>query len=281
MSSDTAFRQRRLGGRRSGCQVDGLSNLSVPGFSARAGCGVLSYLSKKDGTAMEQACSVGSHPPFSARLDFAALGPGAAEVRVRFDPQRRVRDLVLLKNLRPTTKADNPGLFVSQRTLHLHLAIIRVISSCCSWELNRRSSSIIASSNSCEETSRCRCNASIRRCSPNSSPKLSKHSVTPEPARVENRRMLDRRRDVRILAVRKVNTLQGMVVGLLAPLVNTISSGEQRSNAATWFRARSTASCAASPAQCWLDGLPNGSDSIFPIAAATSGASGVVPLKSR
>lgn len=67
----------------------------------------------------------------------------------------------------------------------------------------------------------------------------------------------------------------------LPPLVKTISSGERPSSLATWPRAPSTASRAGAPAQCALEGLPKESSRNGRIAAATSGATGVLALKSK
>jgi hypothetical protein len=60
-----------------------------------------------------------------------------------------------------------------------HLATMRVMSSCCSRGLNCRTSSTIAASMSCGDSSRCRRKASIRRSSPNSSAASLNDSVTP------------------------------------------------------------------------------------------------------
>jgi hypothetical protein len=60
--------------------------------------------------------------------------------------------------------------------------------------------------------------------------------------------------------------------------VKTMPSGSQPSSAATCARARSTASWAALPYSCALDGLPNSSSKYGRIASRTSGAIGVVAL---
>ena len=60
----------------------------------------------------------------------------------------------------------------------------------------------------------------------------------------------------------------------LPPLVNTISSGAQRSRLATCRRAFSSALLAGMLAQCPLDGLPNASSRNGRIAAATAGSIG-------
>ncbi len=68
----------------------------------------------------------------------------------------------------------------------------------------------------------------------------------------------------------------------LPPLVKTISSAAQPSSAATSPRPASSNAFAGRPAQCPLDGLPKPSpSSAAAMASRTSGATGVVALKSR
>ncbi len=62
------------------------------------------------------------------------------------------------------------------------------------------------------------------------------------------------------------------------PPVKTISSGCAPISAATCPRAVSTASCAALPYACELDGLPHNSRSAWLTASATAGSTGVVAL---
>src|SRR4029079_13476393 len=65
------------------------------------------------------------------------------------------------------------------------------------------------------------------------------------------------------------------------PDVKTTSSALEPMSAATCRRARSIAVRARTPAQCKLDGLPYGPSISSRIDAATSGARGVVALKSK
>ena len=75
-------------------------------------------------------------------------------------------------------------------------------------------------------------------------------------------------------------TLAGGIVGCASvpPEVKTISSASAPSRLATWPRASSTASCAARPKACVLDGLPKCSARNGSIASFTLGAIGVVAL---
>lgn len=77
------------------------------------------------------------------------------------------------------------------------------------------------------------------------------------------------------------HALQRVIVGFASPLVKTTSFGLHSSSTATCARAFSMARFAGSPAQCSLEGLPNGSAKTPRMASATSGATGVLALKSK
>ncbi len=87
-------------------------------------------------------------------------------------------------------------------------------------------------------------------------------------------------RSIRSLAA-KNTPKSAQLSASVPPDVKTTSVGSHPMSMATFSRAASTASRAAAPAQCALDGLPNSSVRHGVMASTTSGASGVEALKSR
>ena len=61
MSARAAFCRRRLGRRKSGCQVDSLPGLSVPCFSALSSGRILSGVSETAGSPMEPSRALDRH----------------------------------------------------------------------------------------------------------------------------------------------------------------------------------------------------------------------------
>ena len=61
MSARAAFCRRRLGRRKSGCQVDSLPGLSVPCFSALSGGRLLSGVSETARSPMEPSRALDRH----------------------------------------------------------------------------------------------------------------------------------------------------------------------------------------------------------------------------
>src|SRR5882672_8372069 len=101
-----------------------------------------------------------------------------------------------------------------------------------------------------------------------------------EPARIDDSGMFHLRCDEVSFGLPHSEE-HALQLASLPPLVKTISFGLHSSRVATWARAFSRARFAGSPAQCPLEGLPNGSAKTPCMASATSGAMGVLALKSK
>lgn len=80
MSCRVAFRGRGLGGRQLGCQVDGLSRLSVSGVDSSARGGVLSQLLEENGAALESGGAVDGYCTVRDSLESAVLGRAIAKL---------------------------------------------------------------------------------------------------------------------------------------------------------------------------------------------------------
>ncbi len=85
----------------------------------------------------------------------------------------------------------------------------------------------------------------------------------------------------RSLPLAKKTPFSAWLFASLPPLVNTISRGAQPTSAATWTLALATIWRAGAPAQWLLEGLPCPVSRAWRMMSATSGATGVLALKSR
>ena len=84
MSARAPFCRHRPGRREPGCQVDGLPNLSLPGFLARSSRGILSGVLEEARPALEPNGALDRHRPFRPAVVLALPAGGLVACNEQF-----------------------------------------------------------------------------------------------------------------------------------------------------------------------------------------------------